>query len=474
MVSVEAFSPAERFSPPQRPDEVQIILTPGENSHLEGTGFSLPLELRRLYKNYNQNISLGKSSEEAWALSVGEVEVNIRTFIVEYVQTKTVLPHVNRIEEVGGVNRMVGSNGVPVVEGITEQERQGGVKQASVKADQFISARIPHRVAVINSPLGHSGLFKNDGAEITYKDNQTMVFWIDQQGELHGLTLVTDLDEKQSKQLSVSLGVSEDLLTGQTQLEKVSNIVRNPALFSYAQALKNPAEYVLEKIISIRGSSDFRLVQEDGEVEIRSVAEIRADIKRMAQLLNFSQGIENRINRLKTSLLSKLNNLNNPLIQSEIERTIEETILNITIDYLKQNPNYLRYGNTSSISNSRYQEKQWSNSPDGQYLMAAAFLRSRAGCVGGSSSVRSLRGSSLGLGESFGLEGKGGKCDKCSRVADGHYHCPSCNAYFEDESDRAPGNYTPSCGCGYVFGCGTSAEAEKSGEEETQELAKAA
>lgn len=475
MVSVEAFSPAERFSPFQRPDEVQIILTPGENSHLEGTGFSLPLELRRLYKNYNQNISLGKSSEEAWALAVGELEVNIRTFIIEYIQSSTVLPHKNRIEEVNGVNRMVGNNGVPVVDGITDQERQGRVKEASLKVDNFVSAKAPNKVAVINSPFGHSGFFKKDSSGITYKNNQTIVFWTDEQGELYGLTLVTDLKEEQAKMLSVSLGIDENLLTGQTQLERVSNIVGNPAFFSYSRALKNPAEYVLDKIIDIRGNSDFRLIQEDGSIEIRSVEQTRIDIKRAERLLSFNQDIENHINRLNISLLRKFNNLNHPIVRTEIARIIEETILNITIYYIKQNPNYQRYGNINSTSGQLRQDRQGVNHSEDQYVMAAAFLRTRAGCAGGSSSIRSLGGVGLGSGGlSSGREGIGGACSECGMPKDGHYHCPDCKQRFEDESNRNPGEYTPSCGCGYVFGCGTSAETEKDeGKEEIQASAKA-
>ncbi len=450
MPSLEALSLTERISTLQRPLEVQIIPNLGGNSQLEGTGFNLFLELKRLYKNYNQNVTEGESSEGAWALSVGELEVNVRTFIIEYIQSSTVLPHKNRIEEVNGVNRMVGNNGVPVVEGITDQERYGGVMEASVKVEDFISAKAPDRTAVINSPLGHSGFFKQDGSGITYQNNQTMVFWTNEKGELRGLTLVTDLNESQSKQLSLSLGVSEASLTGQTQLERVSNIVRNPALFSYSQALKNPAEYVLDKIIAIRGSSNIKLVQDDGTVEIRSVEQTRRDIQRASQLLSFNEAVEAYITELKNNLLKKINDLNHPIIQSEIARKIEETILNITIDHLQKTPNiyYKVSSQNSQTSALVYQDK---------FMMAAAFLRTRSGCAGGGSNL-SLRGISLGSGvfsSSFlSSESTGGICNKCGASNnDNHYHCPECPAKYADETNKSPEARTKQCSCGFKFGC---------------------
>lgn len=448
---LEALPLNNRIFPIERPYEVQITPYPGEHSQLEGTGFILPLEIKRLFKNYNQNLQEGKSNQEAWTVSVGELETNIRSYILEYIQSKTVLPHKNRIEEVNGVKRMVGNNGILVVDGVTDQERQGGVKQASIKVDEHLPGN-PNRAAVINSPFGHSGFFKKDGTGITYKNNQTMVFWTDEQGILQGLTLVTDLKEEQARALSVSLGVSEDLLIGQNQLERVSSIVRNPALFSYSQALKNPAEYVLDKIISIRGEADFRLVQEDGTIEVRSVEQTRKDIQRLAQLLIFNQAVEEHISELKETLLGKLNNLNHPTIRAEIARKTEETILNITIDHLQKRPkNYfyrLPSRNTWTSNQTRDQDK---------FMVAAAFLRTRAGCAGGGSSGSVLRGISLGSSFSSGLgasEGIGGVCGKCGlSKADNHYHCPECPTRYEDETNVASENRTKSCSCGFKFGC---------------------
>lgn len=445
----------ERFMPSQQAQEVQITPLLGEDSKLEG--FDLGKEMRRLFNHYNQNLREGKIASESWNLSVGELEMNLRTFVVEYVQTKTILPHVNRIEEINGKNSMVGYNGVAVVDGITVQERLGGVKEASIKVDEFMSTKTPNRMAVINSPVGKSGFVKKNGAEITYKDNQTMVFWTDQEGVLHGLTIVSDLNEVQSRQLSIELGVDQKLLIGQTELERVSNIVRNPSLFSYSKALKNPAEYVLDKIIAIRGKSDFRLLQEDGSVEIRSVAKTREDIQKVSELLNFNSVIESYIANLKRSLLLSLDDLNNPAIQAQIAKAVEKTLLNIVINHLglpsviPAQDRIFFVGSKESFdyANSVYEEEN--------YRLAAAFLKTRSGCAGGGGGgTSSLRGISLGSNVSTisGSENFTGSCGECGRSSnDNHYHCPDCKTQYADETSKSPESRTKQCSCGFKFGC---------------------
>lgn len=424
----------DNLSPPVQSAEItnlqplkEVDLAPGvgTNSHLEGTGFNLSLEMDRLVTNYNQYCKEGKNHLEALMLSGSESEVNVRTYIVEYIQTKTILPHLNRFAEVEGRVRMVGRNGVPVVEGITAAERNGSVLEASVDVEDFLtaggSARSRNKIAVINSPLGHSGLISQQGKVVRYKSNQTMVFWTDEEGELHGLTIVSDLNKKQSRQLSIDLGIDEAFLGGDTEAEQVANIVANPALFSYGKSIMNPAKYVLEKILAIRGSADFRLEQEDGSVEERSVAKTREDIEKVESLLKFKPFWEQCLAKLRMIILAKGSKLGNALAQSEIAKAIEEAILEITIDYLQQ-----------------INSKKFNVPPDDviyfkpvpprdKYAIAASFLRTRSGCAGGGgkSGISSLSGVSLGssvvgLSSVFGFGGETGKkgkaCISCGEV----------------------------------------------------------
>lgn len=454
----------------------EISLTPnvGRNSRLEGTGFNLRLELIRFYKNYNQNLRAGKDSLEALVLSASEMEVNIRTFVVEYIQTRTVLPYVNKIEEVAGIMRMVGQNGVPVVDGITSAERYGSALTASRKVENYLTTEglqnSPNRIAVINSPLGHSGLVNEQGKAINYTNNQTMVFWTDKEGGLHGLTLVTDLDKEQSKTLSVALGVGENLLEGETDREKIAAIVAHPALFSYSRSITNPAKYVFEKILAIRGSSDIRLEQADGTVEHRSVVQTLEDIEKFDSLLQFNSVWEECLKELRKTIIFSRGNLNSPTIQAEIAEIIEETILNITVDYLQKTrslidiskslPSYPGLSAKNGISpnlgsTQTVYDRERLDSQNDRYAMAAAFLRTRGGCNGGGGGNRtSLRGVSLGFttSSSSSLETGSGICSECGgSSADDHYHCDECGKWYA--SERNSTSRTPQCSCGRKFGC---------------------
>lgn len=461
----------------QRPKEVDLAPNVGTNSHLEGTGFNLPLEMDRLTANYNQNLIEGKDHLEALMLSAAEAEANVRTYIIEYIQTKTILPHLNKFAELEGKVRMVGRNGVSVLAGITADERNGSVLDASVAVEDFLTGggleKTKNRLAVINSPLGHSGLISWEGKIIRYKSNQTMVFWTDGEGELHGLTIVSDLNKAQSRQLSIDLGTDEDLLDGNTEAEQVANIVANPVLFSYGKEISNPAEYVLEKIIAIRGNSDIKLEQEDGTVEKRSVVQTWKDLDKSESLLKFNPFWENCLTDLRKTILSKGSNLNNPSAQAEIARVIEETILEITVDYLQQiqSPKFsIPQDNVIYFKSPRINPK-YGDAPVDKYAIAAAFLKTRSGCAGGGGSRTSLRGISSGssVSNSSSIESGSGICEECKKPnLDNHYHCPDCNKEYADETNT---ERTPVCACGFEFGCGGSADKEEEQKEDSKIIA---
>lgn len=416
------------------PREIQIVPGLGENSRLTGTGFNLLLEKTRFFHNYLQNLQEGKDSLAALMLSASELEVNIRTFVLEYIQAGTVLPHVNRIAAVNGVSRMVGDNGVPVVWGVTDAERNGSVLEASIKVDEFMSKAQAGTVAVINSPMGWSGLRGRDGTPIVYGNNQTMVYWINNTGQLEGLTLVTDLDQDQSQRLSLALGVAPESLTGTTEEERVANIVRHPALLSFPRSDLNPAEYVLEKILAIRGMSDIRLPQEEG-VELRSVANTSRDVNRRKELLRFNQAGEQYLAELKKFILSQEGHLHHPSSQMAMIHQIENTILKITVDYLANNqlPTSVSTISDGYLGGGYLRVSTVNNKDD--FYKAASFLRTRGGCHGGGRSHRRLRGSSLGTSI--------GRLDSIVKDQYGslEFECPKCNRI----NRRSYGRLIPNC-----------------------------
>ncbi len=284
----------------------RVDMTPGlgrESKLNEETGFVLWLEVKRFYDDLNFALYYGKNLVEASNFATNELEVNIRAYNVEFIKSKTVIPHSNRFDVIDGVQRMVGNNGRPVVGAISAQERNGSVLEAARIVEPFLLSAEPNSYAVTMSPSGWSGY------DLRHKNAQVIVSWKDQEGILKGLTFVTDLSEEQAGQVMVSLGVTTN--TSEVgfdsaeveEKERLSNIVKNPALLRLDT---NPFEYVLDKILAVRGREDINLLQKDGTVEIRSVEQTREDIRKFDELLLFDQKEEELIFNLREFIMGRI------------------------------------------------------------------------------------------------------------------------------------------------------------------------
>lgn len=442
------------------------------DTRLRKIGFDTLAEMKRFVMDINVGVSLGKSLPKAVEDSLEVFESHIGAYNREFIEQNPLLPHLNRIGIWQGEERMLGNNGRPVLDAVSDEERMGSVWRVSQKIEQFILGAENNSVIVLMSSQGESGYLDEDGCDIPHLNSQTMVFWKNGKGQLKGVTLITDLTVDQAEKVMEILGAPANFLSKKgTEMQRVINILENPAMFSYVQSLKNPFEYVFDQILEVRGNNDIELKQKNGRPETRPVSKIKRDLAKFDTILSLSL-IKSRFRQY---VLENAENINDQTVQQMIVNLSEEAIVSLGMDYLKKHSQTIKFSQGSS--NVSYMQNNYSALDyDRRFAIAVTFLESRAGCpskVG--SGLRALSGISSGSSGLAVLEGKGGKCDKCTRSADGHYHCPSCNAPYEDESDRSPGNYTPSCGCGYVFGCGNSAEADNSEEkEEGYELAKAA
>lgn len=392
----------------------------------EETGFVLWLEMKRFFGDLNFALSSGRKLAEALKFAVDELEVNIRTYNLEFIKSKTVLPHQNRFDVVDGVLRMVGNNGRPLLDAISSKERRGSVLQASRTTESYLLAAPPNSFAVMMSPDGWSGYVDRNGQGHNHLNCETMIFWKDQKGILKGLTLMTDLKQDQTVKVMRSLGVSEQALEGNSEEDRLTNIVKNPALLSFPRPDMTPFEYVLDKIVAVRGRADIRLLQKDGSVEIRSVEETRADIKRFDELLLFDQKEEELILSLREFIMGRIYQLGERDIQERIAREIERTVLSLAGEHLRKNPTVWKVQHPF---------------PQGldNFGPEIAFLQSRAGCpTGGSSVARTLGGSSLGAGvltlesDQYGsLEFECPKCNKTNRRPKGQL-IPNCQHCGKD------------------------------------------
>ncbi|OGE18669.1 hypothetical protein A3J19_03795 [Candidatus Daviesbacteria bacterium RIFCSPLOWO2_02_FULL_41_8] len=357
----------------QTPKRVDMMPGLGRESRSnEETGFVLWLEVKRFYNDLNFALYSGQSLVEALNFAAKELEVNIRDYNVEFIKSKTVIPHLNRFGVAGGVQRIVGNNGRPVVDAISSQERNGSVLEAAKIVESFLLSAEPNSYAVTMSPSGWSGY------ELRHKNAQVMVSWKDQGEILRGLTLVADLSEAQARQVMIGLGIPEAVLTGENEQERLANIVRNPALL---KSDTNPFEYVLDKILAIRGREDIKLLQKDGSLEQRSVEQIRADIKRLDELLIFDQEEESCIGELLEFIRGKVYQIGDENTQKAVVKEIEETVLKLAGEHLRKN-----YTSWKDMSTQTYL-----NRDNDDFRSEIAFLKSRGGCPTGA-----LGGVSLG------------------------------------------------------------------------------
>lgn len=405
------------------PGRIDMMPGLGRDSVLtEETGFVLRLEMKRFFNDLNFALSSGRNLAEALRCAADELEVNIRTYTVEFIESKTVLPHKNRFDLVDGVPRMVGNNGRPLLDAISSQERRGSVLQASGAIESFLVTADPNSIAVMMSPDGWSGYADKNDQGHNHLNAETMIFWKDQQGVLRGLTLVTDLKQDQTAAVMRSLGVSEQALGGSSEEDRLANIVKNPALLSFPRSDITPFEYVLDKILAVRGRGQIRLLQKDGSVEIRSVEQTMADIRKFDELLLFDQKEEELIFNLKEFILGRIYQLGERNAQERIAKEIERTVLSLAGEHLRKN--VTSWKGSSDVYRVSVIQNPFPRDLD-NFGPEIAFLQSRAGCpTGGSSGVRILSGLSLGqniggavYSGASGETGKKGKnCINCGEV----------------------------------------------------------
>lgn len=409
------------------PKRIEMMPGLGKDSILtEETGFPLWLEMNRFYNDINFALSAGQNLIEAVTVATNELEVNIRDHDVEFIKSKTVIPHSNRLDVVDGVQRQVGNNGRPVVDAISSQERNGSVLEAAGIVESFLLFANPHSCGVTMSPSGWSGY------ELRHKNAQVMVSWKDQGEILKGLTFVTDLSEEQARQVMISLGVSEEALKGENEQERLINIVRNPALLAFPRSDINPFEYVFDKILAIRGREDIKLLQKDGSVEQRSVEQTKADIEKFDELLIFDQEEEACIFELRKFIMGRAPQLGDRNTQETVAKKIESTVLKLAREHLRKNDitwKGLPYGYRASAIPVRagIHLLERSENYSDNFAPELAYLKSRGGCPTGATRV--LRGVSLGI-ESGGAKMPSTVTSSDLKDKDFCIKCGACGEYI--------------------------------------------
>lgn len=436
--------PINRFLPPaelQQPESRPCELSPELRiiPQIKEAGYDVLMEIRRLFRNINSGLDV--------ELAASELEINLRTYDLEIIKSRPVLPHLNRFDFKSGTLRMVGNNGEPVVDAISTKERNGSVLEASQVIENFLLSVENNSFAVLMNPAGWNGFTDEFGREAEpHLNTEAMVFWKDQKGQLRGLTFVVDMNEEQARKTMASLGVSVQILEGETEHERLANIVRNPALLSLPKAYANPFTYVLDKVLAQRGDRDFQLRMRKGPPEVRSVVEVKRDIARFEELLLLSQEEEKLITEPKKFILENAAKLDDKSVQQEIINKIEKAILLLTREYRNSTENHPK--TVIPIYSPVVSAAAYINNRQDDFSTEIAFLKTRSGCPP-SIAVRILGGSSLGSSMEGGSSGGIVESDQHGPL---EFQCPHTDC---GKTNRRPkGALIPNCQhCGKSVRC---------------------
>lgn len=397
--SIPNLTSTEAHRPPFQRFELAPNLSIDQD--IKEAGYDVLLEANRVYRDINVNLSQGKSLEDAVNISASELELNLRAYDLEIIQSRSGVPHANRFAYKDGIQRMVGNNGQAVVDAISAKERNGSALEGSKTIENFLIAAENNSFAVLMNPAGWNGFRDEYGREAEpHLNAEAMIFWKDPAGTLKGLTLVIDLDEVQARETMIGLGVRRELLETGGEHERLANIVRNPALLSLPEAYRNPFHYVLDKILSQRGSQAIRLKMRKGPPVVHSIDQVREDIDNFEQLLLLDLAEEAIVTAPKNYILAQVNKLEDKVFQQELIKKIEKALLLLAREQRRKE--------LAVSSHELYVPPVVIDLDKEDFSKEKEFLKVKAGCP------PSVLSSILG-GYSLGIEGSANPLDRDGR-----------------------------------------------------------
>lgn len=370
----------------------------GSRDDLRDAGLDVEKEMDGFLKRLRQ-YSLG--------VALSQVEMNIRSHLKEYPDQGLVLPNPKWIKD----GKLIDSSGLPVIPMIKGDERDGAVLEASCKAEKHL-VNCEDGMAVITSPTGWTGLRNSEGRLYDYMASQTVIFKRER-GTIQSVTLVTDMTRQQNKQFLIEMGVDPRKLEGQSEKEEIANIVRNPALLSPNLGESFSIEDIANKILAIRGRGDIKTHKIDGSTEIRPVSALLRDIRRVDQLLIFSERAEKYLAEFRQFVLLNAGNLENGFMVRKMAEEMKRTILKITGVIMDEKNLSIPYPQAEA---------------GGEFDREVAYLKSLPGCANGRTSDWSILSGNIvamqTLAENPWLEPK--ECISCGEIILCGSKCHTC------------------------------------------------
>ncbi len=257
---------------------------------LPNTGFNVPLEAKALRRLYQSQIAQGEDAKEAAQFALRETRGNLRGFWYEHLLLSGVVPNFVDLRLVNGQKRLVNSiSGQSIVDGITDQERLGAVKEVMVnveaellKEEKDENGKFKKKILLFTSPDGDTG-FASQGQKIKYSESETFGYQVNEDGTIESFTFVHDMTRGENRQLIAALGGIPPKAVA-NDLEDLANIVKTMVVIKDNNQITD-LRAVLGKIEETKSTSYARKIEfPDGRVMYKQFDQMYDQLERGEQM----------------------------------------------------------------------------------------------------------------------------------------------------------------------------------------------
>jgi hypothetical protein len=363
-------------------------------ANLTETGYDPALDIDRFPGEVNNWLCQGYSRKESIHNASISIGLNMRTYWMEYVQKIPVIPNPIEFRYKDGVRRVVApSYGNANLEDIVSaNERNGAVRASTLKVAEILRDAPIGSVLVWTSPPGDPQRVTRRGSTPEYKDSQTYVYIINQQGELEALTIITNMDSNESQCFLKEMGCTKYFSSELTEKERAEEIVRTVS-FNQGTSQK---QYTFEDVIGAmeRARKSQYAIGSTTFDQIRELVEKRNTLVQADQLTE--QCIDGFIKWASEAVIDCSDES-----MSLLQKTIADTLL-LIVGYAKFGKDAV---NTGRVSKQQVLEE----------------MRELGGCNGGG-----------GVRKKAPEHWRFGYCKKCGRLVrvGGCSYCIECEAAF--------------------------------------------
>lgn len=219
--------------------------------NLGHSGFNIELEVGGILRRYQ---------ERGFDFAYKETERNVLGFVDEYIARKVILTTSYKFKEVNGQQVMVQADSeLPMIAGITQEERFGQVSQAfSEIEDRFRDGF--RGVAAFTSPPGWSGLEDREGRVIEYPDTQTFAIRYMGDGIYRLVTLVSSASYYHNLEFLKGFGKTDEELVKpyQSYHQRLSQIVRQVVFYDCSEKEIDDYKIMINRMAEVMGTSHIR------------------------------------------------------------------------------------------------------------------------------------------------------------------------------------------------------------------------